>query len=84
MKIEWLTDECDEARLTRGWWRKQFATVKWGTDRNGNTYAWRYQPSGNHVSNAVDRKLNAARIEHRRTRDWQPVRKLPAARTVTP
>jgi hypothetical protein len=90
MKIEWLNDEMTEARLIRGWFRKQHATVKLTPMRHVSGNYWAFAPSGDEVGDSIRRAIeHDKRCEEWRRKEaikesnWQPLRSLPSARVVT-
>lgn len=96
MKIEWLNDECTEAIVTRGWFRKRWAHVKRGNRLVSGDYSdtyrdcWVFAATGRYVGWRTDSALDGdiARRKAQRERDriagkeWVPVPALPAARLV--
>ena len=84
MTITWLDDECNEAELTRGFWRVRRAIVSRHEDGRVNSNGtmihfsgWKYL-SGRSVEFDLDRMLERRRTLDLRRRDreedWSPIR----------
>ena len=83
MKIEWLNDDCTEAYVIKGWFRKRRAHVRWQQIKPFDYCGWVYLPSERRVvGDVVVDTLNAQRERSRKEQDWQPIRALPPARLV--
>ena len=79
MKIEWLNDDCTEAYVTKGWFRKRRAHVY----RDKDSYRWTFVTSKRRVEQTFQGWISDRREKAMTTdREWQPVRALPPARLV--
>jgi hypothetical protein len=79
MTIEWLNSEMTEAIVTRGFWRKERAHVRYV---GPYWHSWEHVPSANSVRDHVAARLHNERVRITKERDWQPVRPLPKAKVM--
>lgn len=89
MTIEWLDEECTEAIVTRGWFRKESAEVIRNHGGQNNHWNWYFKNTGRCVCD-VDYSLGET-IESRRdwarkriadSRDWVDTGRFPKARLL--
>jgi hypothetical protein len=76
VKVEWLNDDCTEARLTRGWINKVTTVVK------RIAYRW-FLPNNQECSPGLEKRLERAKDSHKerlRRAAWTPVADLPTAK----
>lgn len=87
MKIEWLNADCTEAIVTRGWFRKSQARVRWhaSTEKSGWRYAANDEQCEDWLCAALydaDARERRIRTEARKRSAWQPVARFPKARLL--